>query len=48
MKDHLQTEDTLNNKEDEGSPAENLKCLYLSNGYFAPNENLQHFLFNYL
>ena len=31
MNDNFQTEDTLNNKEVEGSAAENLKCM----GYFA-------------
>ena len=35
MQDHFQTED---NKEVEGSPAENLKCLYFRDGYFAPHE----------
>ena len=40
MKDHFQTEDTLNNKEVGGSPAENLKCLYLSIGYSAPHSGL--------
>ena len=35
MKDHFQTEDTLNNKEVEGSAIESLKCLYLCTGYFA-------------
>ena len=43
MKDHFQTEDTLNNKEVEGSVTENLKCLYLSNGYFAPHTNFMIF-----
>ena len=33
MKDHFQTEDTLNKKEVEGSATENLKC------YFAQPEN---------
>ena len=32
MKDHFQTEDTLNNKEVEGSAIESLKCLSIRNG----------------
>ena len=43
MKDHFQTEDTLNNKEVEGSATENLKCLYLCTGYFAQPENFTTF-----
>ena len=43
MKDHFQTEDTLNNKEVEGSATENLKCLYLCMGYFAQPENFTTF-----
>ena len=43
MKDHFQTEDTLNNKEVEGSATENLKCLYLCTGYFAQPENFTNF-----
>ena len=43
MKDNFQTEDTLNNKEVEGSATENLKCLYLSTGYFAQPENFTTF-----
>ena len=35
MKDHSQPEDTLNNKEGEGSAADNLKCLYLRTEQFA-------------
>ena len=40
MKDHFQTEDILNNKEVEGSAAENLKYLYLYTGFFAQPNNL--------
>ena len=43
MKDHFQTEDTLNNKEVEGSATENIKCLYLCTGYFAQPENFTTF-----
>ena len=47
MKDHFQTEDTLNNKEFEGSATENLKCLYLCMGYFAQPENFTTFFVNF-
>ena len=48
MKDHFQTEDTLNNKEVEGSATENLKCLYLCTGYFAQPENFTTFFVEFL
>ena len=35
MKDHSQTEETLNNMEVKGSAAETLKCLNLTMGYFV-------------
>ena len=47
MKDHFQTEDTLNNKEVEGSATENLKCLYLCAGYFAQPENCTTFFVSF-
>ena len=43
IKDHSDTEDTLNNKELEGSAAENLKCLYLRTGYFVQPKNFMAF-----
>ena len=48
MKVHFQTEDTLNNKEVEGSATANFKCLYLCTGYFAQPENFTTFLLNFL
>ena len=43
MKDHFQTEDTLNNKEVKSSATKNLKCLYLCADYFAQPENFTTF-----
>ena len=38
IKDHLQPEDTLNDKEGDDSAAEKLKCLYLCTRQFARYE----------
>ena len=48
VKDNFQTEDTLNNKEVEGSAAENLKCLYLCMGYFGQPEDFNTFFVYFL
>ena len=46
MKDYSQRDDTLNNKELEGSATENLNCLYLCTGYFAQQNNFTTFIVN--
>ena len=48
MKDHSQPEDSLNNKEGEGSAAEKLMCLYFCTGQFAQNYCFMIYFFRFL